>query len=409
MLGILSKVISIIVLVFVSYQGIYVAVSLFCREKRRFSEKTLHSYAVLVCARNEEAVIGDLLASIRNQTYPSEKYSAFVMADNCSDRTAEVARSSGATVYERFDMEHVGKGYALSALIKHIRADFGDRFDGFLVFDADNVVRGDYLEQMNDSFCHGNRIIAGCVNSKNYGSNWLSAGSSLFLLYKSRFLNNARHILGLSAAANGTGFLFSREILDEWIYHTLTEDIEFSVDQACKGNRIAYCGNAVLYDEQPTSFKQSYYQRLRWAKGYVQVIRKYFRPLAAGIGRGSFSCCDMLNTLLSAYGLSLITFGVNLITLILLAAAGESVVPFLSSLAVCLVKAYGCLWAIGLLTTVTGWKLIRASALSKIGYTFTYPLFIATYYPIALCALFTRVTWVPIKHSVSIDLEKQPA
>lgn len=356
-------------------------------------------------ARNEEKVIGDLLESLEKQSYPKDSYVAFVMADNCSDNTAEAAQKHGAVVYRRHNNVLTGKGYALSELLDNIGKDYGDVFDGYLVFDADNILESDYLEQMNVSYCKGNRIIAGYINSKNYDSNWISAGYSLFLLKKNRFLNNARHLLGLSCAVNGTGFLFDRRVIKDWTYHTLTEDIEFSVDQACRHNRIAYCGKAVLYDEQPTSFVQSFHQRTRWAKGYLQVIRKYAFKLMKGIGEGYFPCYDMLNTVLSAYSLSVISVFVNSAVFLFYLMSGVSVIPFILSVFHGIIKAYTGMYLLGLLTTLTEWKMIKAKAFNRIIYTFTFPIFIATYIPIAVYALFAKVTWVPIRHSLTVKQE----
>lgn len=403
MLRQLANIISLLFAVMFSYQIVYYFVSLFMKRKEKSYDFRYHRYAVLICARNEEAVIADLLASINNQTYPKEYYRTFVMADNCSDRTAEIARENGAIVYTRHNELQVGKGYALEKLLSDIEQDFGDTFERYMVFDADNILKEDYIEQMNISYCQGNRIIAGYINSKNYDSNWISAGYSLFLLKKNRYLNNARYLLGLSCAINGTGFLFDRELIGNWNYHTLTEDIELSVDQACRHNRIAYCEKAVLYDEQPTSFRQSFYQRVRWAKGYLQVIRKYSFRLLKGIIDGDFCCYDMLNTILSAYGFSMITILLNIAELVMFFYLGVNVIPYIDSILQSLIKAYLLIYAVGLLTTLTEWNNIRSSAFHKILYTFTFPIFLATYIPIAFYALFARVTWVPIKHTLSVS------
>ena len=297
----------------------------------------------------------------------------------------------------------MGKGYALEELLKNIERDYGDVFDGYMVFDADNILKEDYIEQMNISYCQGNRIIAGYINSKNYDSNWISAGYSLFLLKKNRYLNNARYLLGVSCAINGTGFLFDKKLTGNWNYHTLTEDIELSVDQACRHNRIAYCDKAVLYDEQPVSFRQSFYQRLRWAKGYLQVIKKYTSSLLKGIFEGDFSCYDMLNTILSAYGYSMLSILISVIEFAMLVYLGINIIPYVRTILAGLSKAYLVIYAAGLLTTITEWNNIKASSFHKILYTFTFPLFLATYIPIAFYALFARVTWVPIKHSLSVN------
>ena len=399
----LRSYITLIFILLISYQLLFYIVSLFARKKEKQFEFRYHRYAVLICARNEETVIADLLESINRQSYPKEHFQVFVMADNCTDATAEIAVKHGATVYVRYNDRLVGKGYALEELLKNIEMDYGDVFDGYMVFDADNILKEDYIEQMNISYCQGNRIIAGYINSKNYDSNWISAGYSLFLLKKNRYLNNARYLLGLSCAINGTGFLFDKKLTGNWNYHTLTEDIELSVDQACRHNRIAYCEKAVLYDEQPTSFRQSFYQRLRWAKGYLQVIRKYTSSLIQGIIEGDFSCYDMLNTVLSAYGFSMISMLVSVIEFCALLYLGINVIPYVRTILTGLIRAYLAVYAAGLLTTVTEWNKIRASSFHKILYTFTFPLFLATYIPIAFYALFARVSWVPIRHTLSVN------
>ncbi len=172
----LNRILSAVFAILFSYQIFFVFISLFMKEKEADYAFSYHKLAVLVCARNEETVIGDLLASIANQTYPKDQYKVFVMADNCTDETANIARYKGAIVYERFNSELPGKGYALRELLRRINEDYEDEFDAFLVFDADNILKSDYLEQMNISYCKGNRVIAGYIISKNYESNWISAG-----------------------------------------------------------------------------------------------------------------------------------------------------------------------------------------------------------------------------------------
>lgn len=108
-----------------------------------------HKYAVLIAARNEEEVIGNLISSIKNQDYPSELVDIFVVADNCTDSTASVASAHGATVFERFDNNHVGKGYAINYLLKQIKNNTDDDHDAYIVFDADNVLQGDYIKEIN--------------------------------------------------------------------------------------------------------------------------------------------------------------------------------------------------------------------------------------------------------------------
>ena len=282
----INAVISALFFICYTYQFLYIPLVLLKKRRPLPRPAASHRYAVLIAARNEENVIAGLLDSLAAQTYDMSLVTVFVAADNCTDSTAAIARAHGAVVYERFNHVNVGKGYALDFLLQHIGADYPEGFDGYFVFDADNILSPDYLERMNESFSAGNEIVTSYRNSKNFGDNWISAGYALWFLRESRYLNGARNRLGSSAAVGGTGFLFSQRILDEshgWRFYLLTEDIEFSIHHILRGERIAICEDAVLYDEQPTDFRQSCRQRLRWAKGYIQVFRRYgAEPRAAG-------------------------------------------------------------------------------------------------------------------------------
>ena len=142
---------------FYIYRSIYAVVGVFYTKK--FSPaKRQHKYAVVIAARNEEAVIGNLLDSIAKQDYPKELVTVFVVADNCTDNTAEMAKEGGAVVYRRFDKEYCTKGYALQYLFEQIERDYGiARFEGFFVFDADNLLKRDYINRMNDAFDRGRK------------------------------------------------------------------------------------------------------------------------------------------------------------------------------------------------------------------------------------------------------------
>ncbi len=386
-----------------AYQFLYIPL-LWLRRDPPGGPARLHDYAVLICARNERAVIGDLLSSLRAQTYDPSRLHVFVLADNCTDDTADIARSAGAAVYERFNRSRVGKGYALSCLMEHLQQDYPGGFDGYFVFDADNILSPDYVEQMNRTFSSGFDVVTSYRNSKNYGDNWLSAGSGLWYLRESRYLNHARHRLGTSCAVGGTGFLFSRAVAEEtgpWPFHSLIEDIEFSVDQITNGRRIAFCPEAVLYDEQPSDFRQSWRQRSRWCKGALQVFTRYGGALVRGALRGSFACFDMAMSTMPAYLLSAAAVVCNVALAVYGAIVGDDLTIALASVGQMALQMYATMFLIGALTTATEWKLIRTTAAKKILYAFTFPLFMFTYVPIAVSVLFCRTEWKPVEHRVS--------
>lgn len=397
----ISKLIAVLFFLCYFYQFVYIPVS-WRRQKEKPILSRCNRYAVLICARNEETVIGDLLDSIRAQTYPGALIHPFVMADNCTDRTAAVAAAHGATVYCRANKTLIGKGYALEALLAAIREDYPSGFDGYFVFDADNLLSEDYIERMHETFSQGYEIVTSYRNSKNYADNWISAGYALWFLRESQYLNRARMKLGTSCAVSGTGFLFSRSILEElegWPFHLLTEDIEFSVHEILHGRRIGYCEKAVFYDEQPTSFRQSWRQRTRWSKGYLQVFGKYGVNLLRGIFCGSFAAFDMSMNIMPAFFLSVAGLISEVLILILSILQGGAAAALPSLLRI-FGSMYGTLFLLGAITTATEWKRIHATSADKVKAVLTFPIFMFTYLPIAISAIFAKAEWKPIVHTV---------
>lgn len=410
-----NRAIFVLFTVLYSYQLFYALVSLRGRRKKQqpYEAKQYHRFAVIVCARNESAVIGQLVRSVKLQKYPKDLLDVFVVADNCTDNTAEVARQAGAYVYERQNRQQVGKGYALNYIFNILDRKCPNRYEGYFIFDADNLLAPDYVAQMNNMFDQGHRVITSYRNSKNYDTNWVSAGCALWFLREARYLNEARMDLGTGCAVSGTGFLVASSLIrefDGWNYHLLTEDIEFSIDCATRGERIAYCPQAMFYDEQPVSFRQSWDQRMRWSKGFYQVFDKYGLSLVKNaVSRRSFACFDMLMTISPAMLISLLSVLVNTGALIWAVIApainAHLVAAAVNAIIASVFNFYIVLFIFGLLTTITEWKNIGGKPVKKLLYTITFPVFIFTYVPIAIVALFRKVEWKPIAHTVAQSIE----
>ena len=155
-LSLIENSIGLLFLLCYTYQIFFVADVLVTKPRRAPKSKVLHRYAFVISARNEEKVIGGLIDSLKQQDYPAELLSIFVVADNCTDHTAELCREKGAYVYERFNRVQVGKGYALDYLFKQMKKDgLIDDYDAFVVFDAENIVARGYIRAMNDTFSIG--------------------------------------------------------------------------------------------------------------------------------------------------------------------------------------------------------------------------------------------------------------
>ena len=394
------------------YQIFYVFVTL-TKKPPQLTAKKNHRYAVIVAARNENAVIGDLIHSIRVQNYPQELIDIFVVADNCTDNTAAVAQEAGAIVFPRFNKEHIGKGYALDYGFSCIRQHYSENeYEAYFVFDADNVLDVNYFREMNATFDNGAKASTSYRNSKNFAANWISAGYSIWFLREARFLNFPRTLLGTNCHVSGTGFLVAARVIEDnggWPFHLLTEDIQFSVDCAIQGKRIGYCDKAVVYDEQPTTFRQSWDQRLRWSKGFYQVDREYTLPLLKGCfrrGRLGTSCYDMFVTVAPGMLLTLLMILFNGVILAacltqpayLATRIIHETVGFMGS---AVWNFYVGLLFYGLITVLSEWRHIDAAPVQKLGYVLTFPIFMFTYIPISIAALVQKVEWKPIYHTAT--------
>lgn len=407
----LCGILGILFVLCYAHQYVYTVLSILRRPKP-LPDAPERRYGVLIAARNEEGVIGALLESIAGQDYPADKLDVFVVADNCTDKTAVVARAAGARVFERFDTERVGKGYALDFLLREIDKECGlSAYDGYFVFDADNLLDEGFVREMNKCFSEERPVVTSYRNSKNYGDNWISAGYSLWFLRDSGQLNAARTALGGSSVVAGTGFLMSSRLLQEnggWHYFLLTEDTEFTIDMILHGVHIAYCGSAVLYDEQPTRFSQSWWQRLRWAKGYLQILRKDGLRMVKGLfGRSAFACFDVAMAFMPAILLSMASFVLQTVQLCLgLFVYEHGLSAVLDYVLLPLAETYIFMLLLGLITVLKEWRHIHARAWQKLSYLLSFPVFMLSYFPIAVTAVFARVQWRPIRHEVHKTLDE---
>lgn len=387
------------------YQFIYLVIA-YVGGIKKYPDAPPSKLAVIIAARNEEGVIANLIGSLMEQDYPREFFDVFVVADNCTDSTAAVAREAGAIVYERQNQLERGKGYAVDFLLKSIQRDRGeDAYDAFIVFDADNVAEKNYLTEMNKAFAAGYEVVSSYRNASNYGRGWRAAGQGMYFLRDARVLNLARVRIGGNTFIAGTGFLFSNEICKRyggWPFHTLTEDGEFTLHNAVNDAKSGYCNSAMFYDEQAVDRKTSWNQKLRWCKGGLQIFRKYFTSLVKGLFSGKIgkflACFDMMMCLAPAYIISLTAVAINIVACTVLLILGTPLLTVLLAVLPMIGGAYMSLFVFGLVVTISDWKKIRASSAKKILYIFTFPLFIFSFIPAAFVALFKKVEWKQIKH-----------
>jgi cellulose synthase/poly-beta-1,6-N-acetylglucosamine synthase-like glycosyltransferase len=398
------------------YQIIYLLVGAKRGEVKLPEAKKNHRYAFMIAAHNEEVVIGELVESIKQQDYPSDLVDIYVVADACTDDTARVAREAGATVFERNDLVRKGKSWALDMGFDKVLTDKGDDYyDAFIIFDADNLLSKTYLYEMNKLVDMGYLAGTSYRNSKNFDSSWVSSAYAIWFLREARFLNNARMILGTSCAISGSGWMVSSKIIRGmrgWDFHTLTEDIQFSTFCAANGVKIGYAP-AEFYDEQPVTFAASWTQRMRWTKGFYEVFFSYCGDLMRGIGKGRFDSYDLLMTVAPGMILTLLSALVNTTYLLVgylshgFLATDAELSMAVGSLLMTFLSIYTTFFALALITTIFERRHIHAAKKWRIVTNiFTFPLFMMTYIPITVAALFKKVEWVPTKHEFAMTVDE---
>lgn len=376
--------------------------------------KKQHRYAFVIAAHNEELVIGNLVRSILGQNYPRDLMEVFVVCDACTDDTHARAEEAGAIVWDRNDLARRGKSWALDYAFDRILNDYGDRFESFIIMDADNLVSKDYLSIMNQAFDAGYLVCTSYRNSKNFDSSWISSAYALWFMREAKFLNNARMMVGTSCAISGSGWMVALPIIrgmHGWDFHTLTEDIQFSTFCCANNVQIGYAP-AEFFDEQPLTLKASWVQRMRWTKGFYQVFFSYAPDLVKGISKGQFASYDMLMTIAPGMILTLLSFFVNATYLIVgslshgfIATQGE-LLMCTGSLVMTFASMYITFFILAVITTVSERKRIHAKKKWRIvTNVFTFPLFMMTYIPITVAALFKKVEWIPTKHDIVVNVD----
>ncbi len=402
-LYILREALVWIITIFWLYQVLVSLCSLVKLKEKPLKVKKDHRFMAIIPAHNEEAVVANLIESLKQQTYNKELYDIYVIADNCTDNTAKVAREAGAIVYERFDETKKTKGYALNWFLQQkIKEDAP--YDAFFVFDADNIVDKNFIKNMNKKLCQGEDVVQGYRDIKNPSDNWITAGYAIFYWQMHRFYHLARYNLGLSPLLNGTGFMVKFDVVKPqgWDTVTLTEDIEFSLKRIIKGKKLGWATDAIVYDEQPTGFKQSWSQRSRWTVGHMQCIKTYTKQLAVAAKENkNMMNLDGLLYIVGSIPMFVITLLLLFSNFIMYNSAAITTAELIKNILFYLVPTFVLPIFVGMFAMWLDGRKIKPMLKGLL----CYPLFLLTWILINFKCLFVRnVTWEKINHVRNIKI-----
>lgn len=404
-LYILQQALVWVITIFWLYQLMVSICSLVKLKDKPLIENKKNRFMAIIPAHNEEAVVANLVESLKKQDYPKDLLDIYVIADNCTDRTAEVARNAGAIVYERFDPSKKTKGYALNWFLKQ-KIEEDAPYDAFCIFDADNIVDVNFIKNMNKKLNQGEDVVQGYRDIKNPTDSWITAGYAIFYWTMNRFYHLARYNLGLSPLINGTGFMVKFDVVkpNGWETETLTEDIEFSLKRIIAGKKLGWATDAIVYDEQPVGFKQSWSQRTRWTVGHIQCIQKYTKGLALAVKEHkSLMNFDGLLYILGSIPMFILTLVLLVINFIMYLGNGISTGDLILNYVRYLVPTF--LLPIG--TAVLIMLLDKKPIRPMIKGLLCYPLFLGSWLLINFKCLFKRETkWEKIDHVRSIKINE---
>ena len=273
---VLTKINSVLLIVFSAsfiIQIVYIVLFFVPTKKYKPAQK-LHKIAVIIPAHNEEKVIFSSVKNLFKQTYPKEFFKIYVIADNCTDRTAERAAEAGAEVivHSSEKVERKNAGTAVDYAVKYILETDGE-VEFFVRFDADNIPHPDYLAKMNDAFDSGAKAAKGFNHALNFTQNTISCISALWYIRDNAFTCRARSFMHLSQMLCGGGMMFSADTVREGFNcYSNSEDAQFTLALARKKIRAHYVADAIVYEDQPSTIGDLFKRNMRMGSGLFKLF-----------------------------------------------------------------------------------------------------------------------------------------
>ena len=306
-----------LLLMFSIFYQIVIGLFGFKKETKDYADHDPESrFLVLIPAHNEERVIGDIIRNLEDMDYPRELYDYYVIADNCTDRTAEVAREAGANVIEtrkEAPDSPTGKPIALRKALNAL-GDYQNRYDLMMVFDADNLMDTNMFREVNSQYLDKGKpdfiqCYLGAKNKEGVVAWFYYTGYTL----TNRFFDLAKHRLGLNCPIGGTGFAMSTAYLYKrggWTTMSLTEDFEIQVEATLEGRRILWNHNTRVYDEKPTKLRAAIRQRMRWGQGQWYVTFRNTGKVFSSFFTGRISLGEFLSLLTYMYSVAVVPLSI---------------------------------------------------------------------------------------------------
>lgn len=352
-----------------------------------------YDFCVLIPARDESKVIEGLLKSLELSV---NMHDVYVIVEDMKDKTVDICNKYQANVILR-TTKRQRKGYALDEAIKQIKD-----YNLYFIFDADNIVDKNFFKEMKKTYEQGYDIGVGYRNCKNGNDNIISACSSLTFSMINTLGNDFRNKHNANILISGTGFYIRGSWIKKWQgypFHTLTEDYELSLYSILNNMTSYYNDKAIFYDEQPTEFKQTIKQRVRWIKGYFESRKKYIPSILKNLKQPNYGSKYSVCLGVRAFIYIIIGIVIFMIKNIIILFTNYNVISLISLISIILLSY--------LIMMIVTYKMIKKDKLDlnrkmKIKTIFYNPIYLTTYVYCALIALFKKnISWDKIEHKVN--------
>lgn len=374
--------------------------------------KKNNKFIILIPARNESKVIGELLSALKNQTYPQDKFETIVIVKDKEDKTIDICQQFGFKCL--VEPNQKCKGDALDSAIKYIYKN-NILYDALLIFDADNIPTKTFLTEMNKALDAGFDIGMGYRNSKNWNDGWVATASGLTFSIINTLSNKGRTKLGLNNIFSGTGYFIRESVIapyKAWIFKTLTEDYEISMYATLKNLKTTYVETAEYFDEQPVSFNASVDQRTRWIKGFMSARKIYSHKIFKSIFTTKSNKFSKFEQSIGVTPLVFIVVDTILYLLlqIVLAVwamiAGLKFAVYWETFFKVILITFVVLQAITFTMILAENNRTNMNLKTKLSILFTNPIFIASYIIPGIKAVFGKnVGWKQIEHNKKLDVQ----